>query len=191
MRLIFAVLLTLGTLNASELSSVEKLNKEYDGFKLGAIFENKKANVIDNKSINYNKYLIDNKTVVVTDKKENRVVVIRKRYKDIKKSELKSFVSSLIYKNGEPTVVAHEKIVYWIYDSNGKKYTQEDILKFKDEVSNKQFLSTLLKGTTKSFKPYVMIKLQSSVDIFDKNDTNRADVDIIYSFAKYLKEHGK
>ena len=191
MRLIFAVLLTLGTLNASELSSVEKLNKEYDGFKLGAIFENKKANVIDNKSINYNKYLIDNKTVVVTDKKENRVVVIRKRYKDIKKSELKSFVSSLIYKNGEPTVVAHEKIVYWIYDSNGKKYTQEDILKFKDEVSNKQFLSTLLKGTTKSFKPYVMIKLQSSVDIFDKNHTNRADVDIIYSFAKYLKEHGK
>jgi len=191
MRLIFAILLTLNILNASELSSVEKLGIEYEGYKLGAVFTNKKANKIEDKSINYNKYLVNSKTIVVTDKKENRIVVIRKRFNKLAKSKLKSLVSSLIYQNGEPTAVAHEKIVYWIYDNNGKKYTQEDILKFKDEISNKQFLSSLLKGTSKSFKPFIMIKLQSSINIFDKNDTKKANVDIIYSFAKYLKEHGK
>jgi len=194
MRFILMVLLVLGLLDASKLSDVQKLNLEYKGYKLGEVFKENNAKKLSFKSKIYNKYLVNNDMLIVTDKKENRIVVIRKKFTKLPKKELKSLISSLIYKNGEPTAIAHEKMIYWIYDENKKKYTEEDILKFKDEVSNKQFLASYLKSMSsgsKNFKPYVTVKLASNVNIFDKNNTKDANVDIIYSFTKYLNDHAK
>jgi len=66
-------------------------------------------------------------------------------------------VGSLTLEFGEPTVMAHEKTLYWVYDPKGK-LSREQYQKAKKEEGNLNVLAT--------------VKLNSTVKILENRPTS-------------------
>ena len=58
--------------------------------------------------------------VVAEDAPPHRVLAIYQRREDADRSALRRTVSSLMDRFGEPTTVAHDRMIYWAYDNAGK-----------------------------------------------------------------------
>lgn len=67
----------------------------------------------------------DEKIFVIAAKENDLVLGVYREYPDVSTDDLKGIVGTLMLEHGEPTAIAHEKLVYWSYGKNGK-ITQED-----------------------------------------------------------------
>ncbi len=96
----------------------------------------------------------DNDLYVVADRASDRVLVIYERYEPASREEIQKLVGALFFDFEEPTVMAHDKIVYWAFDENGK-------------ISEEQFRNAKEKG--EPLKTLATVKLDSSQKIMDQS----------------------
>jgi len=97
----------------------------------------------------------DNELYVVVDKPTDRVLIIYERYEPATREIIRQLVGDLFFVFGEPTVMAHDKTIYWAYDADGKM-SEKTYKEAKDQKNVPAFLAT--------------VKLNSSHKIMDSTD---------------------
>jgi len=114
---------------------------------------------------------------VVVDKATDRVLVLYERYEPIGREKIRELVGNLFFDFGDPTTMAHDKIIYWAFDEKGK-ISEENYREAKKEGRPLQTLAT--------------VKLDSSHKILDKT-TPVIDGNVYYiiSSEPILKLHQK
>jgi len=119
----------------------------------------------------------DNDLYVVADQASDRVLVIYERYEPASSEKIQELVGALFFDFGDPTVMAHDKTIYWAFDENGK-ITEERYRKAKKEGRPLKTLAT--------------VKLESSQKIMDKSAIlESGSVYYIISSEPILKIHQK
>ena len=54
------------------------------------------------------------------DKATDRVLVLYERYEPVSRKKIRELVGALFFDFGDPTVMAHDKTIYWAFDEKGK-----------------------------------------------------------------------
>ena len=62
----------------------------------------------------------DKEIFIIAAKKNDVVLGVYKHYPQATMATVKDIVGTLMFEYGEPTAVAHDKMVYWSYNSKGK-----------------------------------------------------------------------
>lgn len=96
----------------------------------------------------------DNDIFVVAEKSSNMVLAVYQSQENVDRDEMKKIISSLMTRFGEPTTMAHDKLVYWAYKKDGK--ISEDTYLASKETGNLDVIAT--------------VKLNSTVEIFADNN---------------------
>ncbi len=96
----------------------------------------------------------DNNLFIVADKAKDRVLILYEQYDPATKDKVRELVGNLFFDFGDPTVMAHDKTIYWAFDEKGK-ISEEHYRKAKQEGRPLKTLAT--------------VKLNSSQKIMDKN----------------------
>ena len=96
----------------------------------------------------------DNDLYVVADQASDRVLVIYERYEPASREKIQELVGTLFFDFGDPTVMAHDKTIYWAFDENGK-------------ISEEYYRDIKEKG--EPLKTLATVKLDSSQNIMDKS----------------------
>ena len=96
----------------------------------------------------------DNDLYVVADRASDRVIVIYERYEPASREKIQELVGALFFDFGDPTVMAHDKTIYWAFDENGK-------------ISEEHYRDIKEKG--EPLKTLATVKLDSSQKIMDKS----------------------
>ena len=130
---VVVVLLFPGLVQANDLSSlfeqVEKLKIERHGYILGAALnqgqmETAAANPVDAASPDTFKFK-DKNLYVVAQKTSHRVLVIYEQLEAASQQKIQNLVGDLYMNFDDPTVLAHDKVVYWAYTKKGKISSKE------------------------------------------------------------------
>ncbi len=105
-------------------SEVEKLNISRDEYTLCKVLteeQKKKAtrNPVTNPSPGTYKFKDEN-LFVVAHESSDRVLIIYEQYDPASRKKVRDLTGALFLDFGEPTVMAHKKIVYWAYGKKGK-----------------------------------------------------------------------
>jgi len=117
----------------------------------------------------------DSDLFVVVDIATDRVLILYERYEPIGREKIRELVGNLFFDFGDPTVMAHEKTIYWVFDEKGK-ISEENYRKAKKEG---KLLNTL-----------ATVKLDSSHKILDKSGpVVNGNVYYIISSEPILKLH--
>jgi len=98
----------------------------------------------------------DNNLYVVVDKATDRVLILYEKYEPASREKIRELVGTLFFDFGDPTVMAHEKIIYWAFDEKGK-------------ISEEQYRE--VKATREPLKVLATVKLDSNRKIMDKSDS--------------------
>jgi hypothetical protein len=96
----------------------------------------------------------DNDLYVVADQASDRVLVIYERYEPASREKIQELVGTLFFDFGDPTVMAHDKTIYWAFDENGK-------------ISEEHYRDAKEKG--EPLKTLATVKFDSSQKIMDKS----------------------
>ncbi|QTA81586.1 Uncharacterized protein dnl_39250 [Desulfonema limicola] len=184
---VFLIFSSYGASRADELSDllnqVEKLNITIKGYTLGrALSQEQKTkaakNIINDPALDPETgiYKFKHENLYVTaDKLNHRVIIIYEQYEKLPYKKMQDIVGNLFFIFGDPTVMAHEKIIYWAYDNKGR--ISEN--KFRSIKDNKEKLQVL-----------AYVKLNSDTKIMElKNsqDNNKGDIYYIISSDPVLK----
>jgi hypothetical protein len=163
--IIAAVVLSVGAAGisrADELADlfnrVEKLNIHRDDYFLGKVLTDKqKQTAQDNtegaSSPGTYKFK-DNNLYIVADRATDRVLILYERYETVSGIKIRELVGSLFFDFGDPTVMAHDKTIYWAFDEKGK-------------ISEEQYREA--KATQKPLKTLATVKLDSTHKIMDSS----------------------
>jgi len=73
----------------------------------------------------------DGETFVVVSSENDTIIGLYQDYPDTTFDHLKTVIGTLMLEHGEPTTMGHDKLVYWLYDNNGK--IEQDAFKFQRE----------------------------------------------------------
>ena len=81
---------------------------------------------------------------VVVDKKTDRILALYKRQENVDKNGLKAMVVELMDHFGTPTLLAHDKILYWAFNAHGA-ISEEDFNKARDakQIPNLGIIATV------------------------------------------------
>lgn len=108
---------------------VEKLKLKRNGYVLGAVLNHEQIktatdNPVESASKNTFKFK-DKNLYVVAQKTSNRVLVMYEQFEAASQKEIQSLMGDLYMSFDEPTVLAHDKVVYWAYTKKGKISSNE------------------------------------------------------------------
>jgi hypothetical protein len=156
---------------------VEKLNIRRNDYTLGKVLTDKqKETAQDNvqEKVSPGTYKFKDKDLyIVADKGTDRVLIIYERYEPASAKKIRDLVGALFFDYGDPTVMAHDKTIFWAFDEKGK-------------ISEEQYREA--KATKKPLKTLVTVKLDSSHKIMDGSDTGKdGSVYYIVSSGPILK----
>ncbi len=184
---VFLLITILSPLNtyAADLASlfkdVEQLNLKRGGYILGAELTEKQAEIAKTNSIKAEikdtlKFQ-DNNLFIVVQESSNRVIVIYEKFEDASQKIAQNIVGDLYMEFDEPTVLAHDKIVYWAYEKQGK-------------ISNAQFDKA--KDDNKKLGILATVKFTSDMKIMGEKEASlKGYVYYIISSDPILKHFGK
>jgi hypothetical protein len=96
----------------------------------------------------------DKDIIVVADKKTNLILGIYKEQNKASRSDVKSMVGDLMMHFAEPTMMAHDQMIYWAYDKKGK-------------ISQELFMIAKESG---DFETLATVKFSSTQPIFRETD---------------------
>ncbi len=158
------------------LDRVEKLNITKNGYTLGkALTPSQKKiaqkNIIQTKNPKIYKFK-DGNIFVVAHKPTDRVIIIYETYEKASGEKIKDVVGDIFFLFGDPTVMAHKKIIYWAFNDKGK-ISEEEYKKTKDAKNKLDVLAT--------------VKLSSSVEITNK-DIPKGDIYYIIASDRVLEK---
>ena len=140
------------------LDQVESLNISRQGYTLGkkltkeqeATAQKHSVKAADHRTLKFK----DGSLYVVTERTSGRVIVLYERYEAATREILKGVVGSLSIEFGDPTVLAHDKIIYWAFGPRGK-------------LSREQYKEA--RKTDGKLKILATVKLNSSMKILGDN----------------------
>ena len=143
---------------ADLLARVGTLNISRQDYTLGKVLtdgQKKKArqNTIEHTSPGTYKFK-DKDLYIVVDRTTDRVLIIYEQYESVAKKRIRELVGSLFLDFGDPTLLAHDKIIYWVFDEKGK-VLDKDYQKIKKQGRQLKTLAT--------------VKLNSSLKIVGNN----------------------
>lgn len=127
-RICVTVLFLLSSLaQANELNSlfgqVEKLKIERQGYVLGAALNQEQMKTAASNPIDANfsdTFKFKDKNLnIVAQKTSNRVLIIYEQFEDATQKEIQELIGDLYMNFDDPTVLAHDKVVYWAYTKKG------------------------------------------------------------------------
>ena len=103
---------------------IEKLDLGRGGYTLGRILSDQqrrvaRENALSGASPGTYKFK-DRDLVIVAETQSHRIIVLYEEYAAATREKLKAVVGDLYLEFGNPTVMAHDKIIYWAYDHTGK-----------------------------------------------------------------------
>ena len=158
---------------------VEKLKLQRGGYRLAQVLtaeQKKTAQHRAAKAPGPGTYKFhDDDLFVVADSATDRVLVLYERYEPAGRDKIRELVGRLFLHFGDPTLMAHEKTIYWAFDAKGK-ISAAHYRKAKKEGRPLQTLAT--------------IKLDSSHRIMDKSSSvAKGSVYYIISSEPILKLH--
>lgn len=160
---------------------VEKLNIERQGYVLGAALNGEQmktaaANPVETNSKNTFKFQ-DKNLFVVAEKAGNRVLVIYEQFEDADQKKIQDIVGDLYLTFDEPTVLAHDKVVYWAYIDKGKIISE---------------IFDAAKKEKKTLPILATVKFVSDINIMEKaEDPAKGQVYYIISSDPILKRFNK
>jgi hypothetical protein len=143
------------------LARVETLNISRRGYTLGkALTDGQRATALKHpvEAANpWTRKFKDGDLYVVTDKAADRVIILYERYEATTIKKVQALVGSLSLDFGDPTVMAHDKIIYWVFGPEGK-LTRAQYKKARQADGKLNILATvklnssmkILGGTTRS-----------------------------------------
>jgi hypothetical protein len=138
---------------------VEKLNIRRNDYTLGKVLTDKqkltaRRNAQEKAAPGTYKFK-DNDLYVVADKATDRVLILYERYELASGKKIRELVGTLFFDFGDPTVMAHDKTIYWAFDEKGKISEEQ----YREAKANREPLKTL-----------ATVKLDSSRKIMDESD---------------------
>ena len=204
---ILSKLLILSSIGATILSAntadlyaqIASMKKGTDGYIVGAILtKEQEAKIEANKVKSTNpkiiKFLDGNDLLIAINSTNKRVLAINKRYNQIDQKSVKGMIGNLIHDFDEPTAMAHDKMIYWIFDEKGKKLSEEDLKAWKDSINGKiqpgmaLAEAVNLKKKDVDFNPYVSVKLQSDQPMMSEGEEVKpANAYLMISSDKLIK----
>ncbi len=117
----------------------------------------------------------DGDLYIIVEIQSNIVLAVYKQFTNISPDKLTKLLNCLITNHGEPTAMAHEKIIYWAYGTRGKisekileKSRKDGNLEVLVSVklnSNEEFRA-LTSGEKKESEVYVMISSEPILQEF-------------------------
>ena len=112
---------------------VAKLDLGFGGYVLGnPLTEEQKTIAARNavkKALKGTYKFKDGEVFVVASRSNDTIIGIYKDYQNATMDTLKSVIGTLMLEHGEPTAMAHDKLVYWTYNENGK--IDQDVFDFE------------------------------------------------------------
>jgi len=126
---------------AELLDRVAALNISRGGYTLGTALtgsqnETARRNATKDSTPGTHKFR-DKNLYVVVDQKTDRVVIIYEHYESASNEKIRELVGALFFDFGDPTIMAHDKIVYWIFNGKGKLSKEDyNIAKKNKDLSN-------------------------------------------------------
>ena len=144
------------------LGQVESLNISRGGYTLGKVLtDSQKATALKHPEEAANPLTFkfkDGDLYVVADKATDRVVILYERYEAATIKKVQALVGDLTLDFGDPTVMAHDKIIYWAFGPEGK-------------LSEKQYRND--KEVKKKLNILATVKLNSDIKIVGKSDLSK------------------
>jgi len=159
------------------LGQVETLNISRGGYTLGKGLTNRQKEIAlkhpEEAANPWTFKFRDGDLYVVADKATDRVVILYERYEATTIKKVQALVGSLSLDFGDPTVIAHDKIIYWAFSPKGK-LTRAEYEKAKQTDGQLNILAT--------------VKLNSSMKIMgDSTQSGESSVYYIISSEPVLK----
>jgi hypothetical protein len=164
MAIFLGLFLLTGSSVAGELEllfgQVENLKIERQGYLLGAqltVAQEAVAakNPMDAASKKVFKFK-DRNLNIVADRVSRRVLVIFELFEKLSQSQVQEIVGELFMAYEEPTIPAHDKVVYWFWGKNAK-------------FTGAQY--DMAKGKKKKLAVIATVKFISEIKIMDKKET--------------------
>jgi len=121
--LTLALLVAVAPARAGILEDVQGLSLGFGGYTLGRVLTVQEKEIARKHPVagaytgTYK--FADKDLVVVADSKSDRILALYREIPDGDRSTLKNMVVLLMDRFGEPTTMAHEKILYWAFTRNG------------------------------------------------------------------------
>ena len=118
----------VSALHADELDrlsrQVARLKLERNGYVLGAALNQDQirtamANPVQASALGTYKFK-DKNLFIVAQEATHRVLVIYEQFEQASRKQVQDLIGDLYINFEEPTILAHEKVVYWAYSKNGK-----------------------------------------------------------------------
>jgi len=78
---------------------------------------------------------------VIASLENDTVLGMYKEFDDVDPDQLKSIIGSLMFEYGDPTVTAHDKLIYWAYNKGGK--IAQDAYDFERSAGGSKILVTI------------------------------------------------
>ena len=133
---------------------VVSLHLERNGYTLGAPLtpaqeEMAVSHLVEGATPGTYKFM-DGNLSVVADSTTHRVMLVFEKFDDVSGQAIHDLVGTLFMDYDEPTTSAHDKIVYWAYDTKGKITSEQ----FQEAKTRKQKLDIL-----------ATVKLNSSIEV--------------------------
>ncbi|MBT8365632.1 MAG: hypothetical protein KJP23_13110 [Deltaproteobacteria bacterium] len=176
--LLFVVACTSQSDEFVDLSArIAKLNIKRFAYTLGEVLmekqkETARRNAVDTASPGTYKFK-DNNLFIVADKATDRVLILYEQYDPATKEKVRELVGNLFFDFGDPTVMAHDKTIYWAFDEKGK-------------ISEQQYRAT--KAKNQPLKTLATVKLNSSHKIMGHDgDIQNRSIYYIVSSEPLLK----
>ncbi len=102
----------------------------------------------------------DGDLFIVAHEASERIIVLYEHWESADKEKIKGVVGSLFLDYGDPTVFAHDKVIYWVYTDKGK-------------LSKKAYRKAKEKKT--ALDVLAAVKLNSSMKIMGKEEDGDDD----------------
>jgi len=84
----------------------------------------------------------DHDLFVVAHQDTDRVLILYEHYEPTNREKIRELVGDLFFVFGEPTVMAHDKTIYWAFDGGGK-ISENEYKEAKDQKKTPAFLATV------------------------------------------------
>lgn len=166
-----ALLFSVAQAKSDMYETIASINKGIDGYIVGKTLTKEQQKLLQKNSMESQhpsiKRFLANKTLLVAvNIKNNKVIAINKKLSNLKRDKVKALIAEYIHKFDEPTAMAHDKMLYWVYDKEGKKIQEDDLKQYKDslKVKGKQIALAEAVNIQKKkidFDPYLSVKLSS------------------------------
>lgn len=159
------------------MGQVERLNISRGEYTLGKVLtDSQKATALKHPEEAANPLTFkfkDGDLYVVAEKTADRVLILYERYEAATLKKVQALVGSLTLDFGDPTVMAHDKIIYWAFGPEGK-------------LSEKQYRND--KDVHKKLNILATVKLNSDIKVLEKKDSAQiGDIYFIISSEPVLK----